>query len=448
MIASLIAQVSTQRAAGLTVAAFVFIGAAGFVAWQMISARKETGSEVELAPNRKPYFDDEKLESTRLNYALWTSFGLLVVIAVALPFYWLAEPGRQEGAIQDFNDIFTRNGETIYVSGAQCVSCHADSGVGGVTSFIVTDDNGEFVQQVTWTAPALDTVMYRFDNEEVKTILTYGRPGTPMAAWGTAGGGPLTDQDLDKLIEYIWSIQIPPEEMRANYDAVIERFDPELAERMIAIREENGDTDPTTPEFKRLSEEDELKLGEFLFYLDDGSVGGNAGSCARCHVPGASYGAPWVPVGVSGTGAFAPNLVGIEDLLTENQHFNLVWTGTEFGVGYGANGQGDGMMPGFGLNASEGSEEVAARDFGPAGMLSAEQIWAIVNYERHLTEVREAAEAADAQAELEEFADSIGGGDPVIDEGTGQDVEAASANDEELDTPPGIEDSVASGEDA
>ena len=39
-------------------------------------------------------------------------------------------------------------------------------------------------------------------------ILVYGRPGTPMPAWGTEGGGPLTTQQIDELIAYIGSIQL------------------------------------------------------------------------------------------------------------------------------------------------------------------------------------------------------------------------------------------------
>ena len=41
------------------------------------------------------------------------------------------------------------------------------------------------MRAVTWAAPALNTVLYRFDESEVRYILTYGRPGSPMSAWAS-----------------------------------------------------------------------------------------------------------------------------------------------------------------------------------------------------------------------------------------------------------------------
>ena len=50
--------------------------------------------------------------------------------------------------------------------------------------------------QAPWAAPALDTVLLRFDEEQVFNIITYGRPGTPMPAWGVASGkGVLNDAE-------------------------------------------------------------------------------------------------------------------------------------------------------------------------------------------------------------------------------------------------------------
>src|SRR3546814_6235786 len=49
-------------------------------------------------------------------------------------------------------------GEEIYTQGAQCNACHGPEGVGGVASHTILDSDNEFVAQVNWTAPALDTV--------------------------------------------------------------------------------------------------------------------------------------------------------------------------------------------------------------------------------------------------------------------------------------------------
>src|SRR3546814_14789689 len=89
--------------------------------------------------------------------------------------------------------------------GYDCAGGHGSEGVGGIAPFTLTDDEGEFVATVTWQAPALDTVLLRYSEEEVRYILVYGRPGTPMPAWGEEGGGPLTTQQIDELIAYIKS---------------------------------------------------------------------------------------------------------------------------------------------------------------------------------------------------------------------------------------------------
>jgi hypothetical protein len=116
--------------------------------------------------------------------------------------------------------------------------------------------------------------MYRFSVDEVKDILTYGRPGSPMPAWGVKGGGPNTDQQLDTVIEYLWSVQITPDEMHKQVDDAVKAVDEGLYERMLAVREKNKDVlDATGPEYTRLDRADELMLGEVLFQLNDSTTG-------------------------------------------------------------------------------------------------------------------------------------------------------------------------------
>ncbi len=76
---------------------------------------------------------------------------------------------------------------------------------------------------MNWTAPALNTVLYRFTPDEVTYILTYGRPFSPMSAWGVAGGGPMNDQQISDLIAYLQSIQIPHGRVPPGRDHLPER---------------------------------------------------------------------------------------------------------------------------------------------------------------------------------------------------------------------------------
>lgn len=406
----LLAQQTTQRSIGILVLVIVALGG---VAYLVISARKgraEVGSELELAANRKPYLDDDELETTKLDRSLLAAVGLLLLIAVTLPVYWLAEPGRQAGAVKHFDEKFVEAGLTIYEEGAQCVNCHAAEGVGGVATFVVTDEEGEFVDQVQWNAPALNTVLWRFSEEEVRYILDYGRPGTPMAAWGLPGGGPLTEQQVQQVIDYLWSVQLEPEEMTKEIDDAVSQVDSGLAERMLAVRQENEDKAEAYTEFSgtqktvadlplpdelsagvdeddefemaRLDEADELQLGEILFNLP---VAGGAYNCARCHVPGAAYGQGGETFEDLQYGAMGPRLQGIETRSTPNEHFDFIMTGSEDGVKYFSRSIGSGKMPGFGLNPNADVEGLP--QLGPLGMFDPAQVWSLVTYERNLDRI-------------------------------------------------------------
>jgi hypothetical protein len=212
---------STQRTIGLVILAIVFIGGLVYIYFNIRSARDEIGSEIELASNRKPYLSDEELEGKKLDFALGTSLVLLTITAVTLPLYWLGEPGRHEGRDVDTWRIFTNRGEEIYVEGAQCVSCHGSEGSGGAVSTAITSASGEFIAQVSWKAPALDTLLSRYTEDEVLHTLNYGRNGV-MPAWGGGGGGPLTDQQLEEILFYIRDIQISEEEIREQVAGGVE----------------------------------------------------------------------------------------------------------------------------------------------------------------------------------------------------------------------------------
>src|SRR5688572_25501457 len=170
---------TTVKAIGVVIAVVTGIAVVAYILINLRQGRPEIGAEIELAPNRKPYYDGEQLEGPRLNRALASGLVLVAITAVGLPLYWPNAPARP------------------------------------------TDADGEFVATVTWRAPALDTVLLRFSLEELEQILVYGRPGTPMPAWGTDGGGPLTPQQIDELMAYIGSIQLTSDEAKDQVEGQV-----------------------------------------------------------------------------------------------------------------------------------------------------------------------------------------------------------------------------------
>src|SRR6185436_7499701 len=98
---------------------------------------------------------------------------MLVVIGVGLPLYWIGEPGRQAGAIEGYNKRFASWGSEDFAptaeGGFNCAGCHGGMlATGGSAPYTITDPNTGEVVPVTWLAPALNTVMYRFSEDEVR----------------------------------------------------------------------------------------------------------------------------------------------------------------------------------------------------------------------------------------------------------------------------------------
>ncbi len=374
VLASQTVMATAASAIGGVIAVVLIAGFVLAVIANMRRGKAEVGAELELAANRKPYLSDEELEGKKLDRTLGFGLVILVVVAITLPAYWLAEPGRQSGAVEKFKEEFISRGKNIYNVKAQCSSCHGPAGVGGVKNYTLLNANGDFVAQVDWKAPALNTVLFRYSADEVKYILNYGRQNSPMPAWGAPGGGPLTDQQLDDVIAYLYSIQLSASDSQTAVQTEIDNVcKPDAANNCTLY----GTTDAA--KWKT--------LGEALFNLGQyDAFASGAYSCARCHTQGWSYGMPGVSGGGGGLGY---NLTGGSELRqfeTATQQEEFITIGSELGKPYGKGGIGDGQMPGFGLNPSAIDPKVAAATgMTPAQtMYTQDQIAAVVAYERSL----------------------------------------------------------------
>lgn len=340
---------SVTRNIGFIVAVLVTLAMITYLLLQSRVAKAEISSEIELAPNRKQYHDDEVLEGPVLNRNLFLGLGLIAVVAVALPLYWLQEPSRLDNSQGNFDRIARDRGEEQFLPAAEgglgCADCHGGmEATGGAAPYVLTDANGEFVETVDWKAPALNMLMSRYDEDEIHEILVYGRTFSPMPAWGVEGNGPLNEQQIGNLIAYIESIQLTGDELAAAEEAL-------AAEIQRSIDDGEFDSE-----------------GEAIFNvgLNSGFAGG-AYSCGRCHTSGWSYGQP----DIAGGGAYGPNLRNIEVQFPGgaagfSEHLDFITNGSMNGVVYGSQGLGSGGMPAFG------------------GMFTEDQLRAVVDYERNL----------------------------------------------------------------
>lgn len=399
---------STQTSIGIVLVLIALIIGIVFAFTNLRAGRAEVGSEIELAPNRKPYLTDEELETKKLDRTL--SLGLLglVIVGVGLPLYWLQEPSRQDNAVRDIQRKFRDRGEEMFATtekgGFNCAFCHGEKGVGGIAPYTVTDSEGRFLRQVDWQGPALNTVLLRFTRDEVRYILTYGRPFSPMPAWGAKGGGPLTEQKLQNLIDYIDSIQLTPAESQKQATEQLAKMMKEKDAACVAgltqkakdglTEEQLADFDPTTVDTESCPPKYKSE-GEAVFNMGyDDNFAGGAYSCGRCHTLGWSYKSKQA----DGGGAFGPPLTNVTaqfpgTALGVQQQVDFVCTGSADGARYGKNGQGSGRMPGFcitpevKLNRDNGEVGITAKEAGDpkdGGMLTQDQVRAVVDYERSL----------------------------------------------------------------
>jgi mono/diheme cytochrome c family protein len=177
------------------------------------SARTRRSRAEEAPPNLQPYLTDDELENRRLDKVLLYALIGAAVLAIVLPIYFLNEPGRQADASEGFEERDIEEGEHWFEEFG-CVGCHGVGAVGGGATFVEPRSGIE----VTWAAPSLNDVFWRYEPDEARFWIEYGRAGTPMPALGLVGGGAMTEQQIDQVLAYLASIQISQEEAFAKVE--------------------------------------------------------------------------------------------------------------------------------------------------------------------------------------------------------------------------------------
>lgn len=268
-----------------------------------------------VPPALRPGDTDDVLESDRLpNIQRW-GFAAVALMAVFLPVYWLQENGERLSKEASFLEQSIDRGAFYFAmredpetgqlpsKGSshpagepfECARCHGSNLEGGTNEFV--DPNTGERRQVA--VPELRNVFARYERppagyrdarEYIKTVIERGRTdgvlgvGYDMPTWGNEYGGPLTEQLIDDLVNYIESVQgtgAPATEGPQDARAMFAQF------------------------------------------------------CATCH-------------GVNGAGGIGPAFTGgteTSQFPNIEDHVAFVIAGSRPGVPYGASGRGTGGMP-------------------------------------------------------------------------------------------------------
>jgi mono/diheme cytochrome c family protein len=228
----------------LVIALVILVPAA--LLWAIFVARsrapRRPGGVLGIPQGLRPGDPDEVLEGPRLERILAAGVVATIATAVFIPAYWLPESDRQEKFVERFEEeslerglliaqapvtlpedadpqVFKEN-EKAQALGMGCANCHggvdeedpeSETNLSGGTVEYTDPTTGDVVN---YTAPPLQNVFQRWDEEIIRETIERGRPGTPMPTWGVEYGGPMTQQMVDDIMAYLESLpgnQTPPE---------------------------------------------------------------------------------------------------------------------------------------------------------------------------------------------------------------------------------------------
>jgi mono/diheme cytochrome c family protein len=259
----------------LVIALVILVPAA--ILWAIFLMRsgsiRRPGGRLGIPQALRPGEPDERLEGPRLERI--QAAGLIATLATAIfiPAYWLPETERQEAFAERFDEESLERGRLIYQAppeipdesdpqafreaehalalGMGCENCHGgiaedpetgelipeSTAAGGlVPSGFVNPATGE---KVEYSAPPLNNVFQRWDEEVIRFTIERGRPGTPMPTWGVEFGGPMTQQMIDDVIAFLGSLpgnQTGPEPLSDDCEKPTKQNQVECGEEIFTAR--------------------------------------------------------------------------------------------------------------------------------------------------------------------------------------------------------------------
>ncbi len=198
----------------LTIAVSLFLVWIGYL---FLNSRRRAATVEETPPNLQPYLSDDELESSRVTRVLNSAVVTAAVLAIVLPVYYMNEGSRQAAAAEKIDEQYVEEGEHWFET-FSCIDCHGPAGAGGAAEFT----EARSTLTTSWAAPSLNDVFYRYNEDEVRHWIVFGRDGTPMPANGLEGGGAMSVQEVDQVVDYIRSVQITQGEALAEIEPAVQ----------------------------------------------------------------------------------------------------------------------------------------------------------------------------------------------------------------------------------
>ncbi len=197
----------------LTIAIGIFLFWIGYL---VLNSRRRTRPPEQAPPNQEFFMDNEGLENDRLTRVLGAAVLAAAVLAIVMPIYFVNETNRQEAAAEEIAEEDLHFGEEWWIK-FECGACHGAAGGGGGAD--ITEDRSGLT--AIWAAPSINDVFYRYNEEEVRHWIIFGRSGSPMPAAGLEGGGAMTVQEVDQVVAYLRSLQVPQMEAFELVDSLV-----------------------------------------------------------------------------------------------------------------------------------------------------------------------------------------------------------------------------------
>ncbi len=398
------------------IAAFV-----GFVFFRVVSLRRNP--EPKPPENLEVFYSDEVLEGAHLERVLGVSLLALVVVVLALLAYFIWEPFRAADATDAFHSrsvargaiLFANNQSKVYDSTKSllCANCHGTDGGGGFAITTIKSEDSRcdpkqvvddklvaekpycLPKQVSWAAPNLQLAGLRYSHAQLYQIITYGRPGTPMPAWGVKSGkGAKDEQSIQDLISYVESIVTTPDKAQTLATQQLEQTRTDAVKSVKDHQKARADaqaalaglgpnaTSADRAAARALVTQAQTNLDAAIAWNQQTQAASDGqilfqNNCARCHTRGWSYFDPNEPAAnplqyPMGSGAYGPDLTNgrvnnqFPSPNGEADLFAWISVGVPANEGYGIRGISSGRMPHFGA------------------VLTKDQICEIMDYERNI----------------------------------------------------------------